>query len=86
LEPRRLISGWPVRGKRFGSTNVEGNVSKLEAGQCRALAQEYKDRAREPSAPQDTAFIMKNIARSLMGLATQLDMLAAKEREKTGRA
>ena len=56
----------------------------LDAGQFRALAQDYKDRAREHGVPPDNAFIMKNIARSLMGLATQLDMLAAKEREKTG--
>jgi hypothetical protein len=49
---------------------------------CRALAKEYKDRAREPGVSEDSAFIMNNIARSLMGLATQLDMFAAKMRDE----
>jgi hypothetical protein len=54
----------------------------LNATQCRKFAKEYKDRAREPDMSKDTAFIMNNIARSLMGLATQLDMLAAKVRDE----
>ena len=54
----------------------------LNAMQCRALAKEYKNRARGPGVTKDSAFIMKNIARSLSGLATQLDMLAAKMRDE----
>jgi len=54
----------------------------LNATQCRKFAEEYKDRAREPGISRDSAFIMNNIARSLMGLATQLDLLAAKMREE----
>jgi len=53
----------------------------LNAAQCRDLAKEYKNRAREPGIAEDSAVIMKNIARSLTGLATQLDMLAAKIRD-----
>ena len=87
--PQRRITGPHIAG-RAGRTDagVRTNVDVpvLDAPQCRALAQEYKDRAREPDAPQDSAFIMKNIARSLMGLATQLEMLAEKKREETGQA
>ncbi len=54
----------------------------LNADQCRALAKEYKVRARETGPSKDSAFIMNNIARSLMGLATQLDLLTAKIREE----
>src|SRR5262245_50392161 len=79
-EPRRLISGRLIAGRqgRTGSATSAGmrtkvNIATLDAAQCRALAQQYKDRAREPDVSQARAFIMKNIARSLMGLATQLD-------------
>jgi hypothetical protein len=54
----------------------------LNATQCRKFAEEYKSRAREPGISRDSAFIMNNIARSLAGLATQLDLLAAKMREE----
>ena len=54
--------------------------------QCRALAKKYKDDARHTGISKDRAFIMNNIARSLMGLATQLDMLEAKIREEQGSA
>ncbi len=54
----------------------------LNATQCRAMAKEYRDRAREAGVSKDSAFIMNNIARSLMGLATQLDMLDSKMREE----
>jgi hypothetical protein len=54
----------------------------LTSTQCRALAKEYKDLARRAGVSEDSAFIMTNIARSLNGLATQLDMLAAKTRDE----
>ena len=46
------------------------------------MAKDYKDRAREAGVSKDSAFIMNNIARSLMGLATQLDLLDSKMRDK----
>ena len=58
----------------------------LSAEQCRAFASEFKRKSLAPNTSNDLAFIMKNIARSLMGLATQFDMLAAKERQEAGRA
>jgi len=54
----------------------------LSPTQCRALAKQYKDLARQAGVSEDRAFIMNNIARSLNGLATQLDMLAAKTRDE----
>jgi len=57
----------------------------LDPSHCRKLAREYKELAREPGTSTDRAFIMNNVARTLTGLATQLDMLAAKIRDE-GRA
>jgi hypothetical protein len=51
--------------------------------QWRTLTMEYKDLARRLEVSKDRAFILNNIARSLAGLATQLDMLAAKTREES---
>jgi hypothetical protein len=56
----------------------------LDARECRVLAGEYKQLAREPGLSKDRAAIMNNIARTLMGLATQLDILAAKIRDEAG--
>jgi hypothetical protein len=58
----------------------------LDASQCRMLANEYKSRARETGISKDLACIMNNIARSLMGLATQLDICLQlnSERKKGG--
>jgi len=56
----------------------------LDPTQCRTLASEYRALAREPGLSKDRASIMNNIARTLMGLATQLDMLAAKTRDEAG--
>ena len=57
----------------------------LNASQCRVLAKEYKDLARKTGTSEDRAFILNNIARSLMGLATQFESLAAKIREEERR-
>src|SRR5690242_1433151 len=67
---------------RGGYSRPAREWSMLNAARCRILAREYKNRAREPSVTNDSAFIMNNIARSLMGLATQLDILAAKKRDE----
>jgi hypothetical protein len=55
----------------------------LDASHCRKLAREYKELAREPGVSRDRAVIMSNVARTLAGLATQLDMLAAKIRDES---
>jgi hypothetical protein len=44
--------------------------------QCRQLAGNYKDRAREVGISQRRATLLTNIARSFSGLANQLEMLA----------
>lgn len=53
--------------------------------QARALASEFKLKSQVPNTSKDCAFIMRNIARSFVGLATQLDMLASKTREEAAK-
>jgi hypothetical protein len=53
----------------------------LTAAQCQAVAQEYKDLAQKPNIPVDRVTLLNNVAQSLKRLATQLDMLAANERD-----
>jgi hypothetical protein len=52
----------------------------LTAAQCQSLAQEYKSLAHRHDASPDRAAMLKNIARSLTALATQLDRLEAQMR------
>jgi len=52
----------------------------LTAAQCQLLAQEYKSLAHGHDASPDRAAMLKNIARSLTALATQLDRLEAQTR------
>jgi hypothetical protein len=59
---------------------VKGYV--MTAGECQELANHYKALAREVSISNDRAFILKNIARSFAGLASQLDRLAALKRDE----
>jgi len=54
----------------------------LTAAQCQALARHYKDESQATNISKDRASILKNISRSFTGLATQLDMLAAKIRDE----
>jgi hypothetical protein len=49
----------------------------LTAAQCELLAQEYKSLAHRQEASPDRAAMLKNIARSLTALTTQLDRLEA---------
>jgi len=56
----------------------------LTAAQCQAFAQQYKGMSLVPDISKDRAFLLKNIARSFAGLASQLDMLAAKVRDEQG--
>lgn len=53
----------------------------LNAAQCQALVKEYKNLAQKPDIPADRVTLLKNIAQSLKRVATQLDMLAANERD-----
>jgi hypothetical protein len=55
----------------------------VTAEQCRDLAAQYKAMGRAPGVSRDRAFILKNIARTFAGAATQLDMLAAKTKEES---
>jgi hypothetical protein len=52
----------------------------LTAAQCRQLADSYKARAREAGISQKRATLLTNMARSFMGLASQLEMLADAEK------
>jgi hypothetical protein len=52
----------------------------LTAAQCQLLAQEYKSLAHRHDASSDRAVMLKNIARSLTALTTQLDRLEALSR------
>ena len=54
----------------------------LTAAQCQVLAREFKQMSQASNISKDRAFILKNIARSLAGLASQLDILAAKIRDE----
>jgi hypothetical protein len=53
----------------------------LNAAQCQALAKEYKELTQKPDIPADRVTLLNNVAQSLKRLATQLDMLAANERD-----
>jgi len=49
----------------------------MTATQCRELAEHLKARAREIGVSQRRAAILTNMARSCVGLASQLDLLAS---------
>jgi hypothetical protein len=54
----------------------------MTATKCRELANHYKALARASNVSENRAFVMKNIARSFTGLATQLDRLAVLTRDE----
>ena len=54
----------------------------MTAAQCKELANHYKSLSQLPGISTDRAFILKNIARSLVGLASQLDRLAVLMRDE----
>ena len=62
--------------------NKINNASQLTAAQCQELGNHYKSLSRLPGISTDRAFILKNIARSLAGLASQLDRLAVLMRDE----
>ena len=62
--------------------NKINNASQLTAAQCQELANDYKSLSQLPGISTDRVFILKNIARSLAGLASQLDRLAVLMRDE----
>ena len=54
----------------------------LTVVEYRAQAAECKRLSQASDISKDRAFLLRNVARSLKGVATQLDMLAAKTREE----
>jgi hypothetical protein len=54
----------------------------LTAEQCETYASEYKSLARQTGVSEERTTLMKNIARSLKGLSSQLDRLAVLLREE----
>jgi len=57
----------------------------ITAAQCRLLASDHNAGAKEPGISQKRASLLKNIARSFTGLASQLEMLAVDVAEKSRR-
>lgn len=58
------------------SERKNGSLPMLSASECRDLANSYKARAKEQGIPPQRASLLRNISRTLNGLANQLDMLA----------
>ena len=54
----------------------------LTAAQCEAYATEYRSIARQSDITQERADLLRNVARSLKGLASQLDRLSVLAREE----
>jgi hypothetical protein len=53
----------------------------MTAAECRKLAEQYRDQAKESGLSRKKATILKNISRSFRGLASQLEILALAEQE-----
>jgi len=68
-EALNLLS-WPDMQDRTASP------VHVTSAQCRQLAGDYKNQAREVGISQRRATLLTNIARSFSGLANQLEMLA----------
>jgi hypothetical protein len=62
--------------KKCALSHIGANSNMMTAAQCQELANHYKSLSQLPGISTDRAFILKNIARSLVGLASQLDRLA----------
>src|ERR1700758_527263 len=58
------------------------DVPMLTAIECRRLAKTYRDRANEIGIHPRTANVLKNIASSFSGLASQFEILMAIEEEQ----
>ena len=54
----------------------------IDAAKCEELANHYKVLSQAAGVSAERAFLLKNIARSLTGVASQLDRLAALTRDE----
>ena len=54
----------------------------LTPTECQKLVREYKSLAQQPNVSRERSVMLINIARTLSGLATQLDRLAAHMRDQ----
>ncbi len=54
----------------------------LTPTECQKLARQYKSLAQQPNVSKERSVMLTNIARTLSGLATQLDRLAADMRDQ----
>jgi hypothetical protein len=59
-----------------------GGALMLTAAQCQTFAAEYKSLAQQAGVSEERTTLLKNIARSLKGLESQLDRLAILLREE----
>jgi hypothetical protein len=56
---------------------LDGGHDNLTAAQCRALAERHKARAKQPGTSKKRATVLMNIARTYIGLASQLEISAS---------
>lgn len=54
----------------------------LTGAQCTALAEKYRRLAKAPNISDDRSYLLRNVARSLIGVAGQLDRLEAISRRE----
>jgi hypothetical protein len=54
---------------------LSGRDAMISAAECRKCATSYKAQSREAGISTKRATLLRNIAQSLSGLASQLDML-----------
>jgi hypothetical protein len=53
----------------------------INASECREAAKDYKAQAKDAGLPPKKLTLLKSIAQSLNGLASQLEMLDSHEKE-----
>ncbi len=53
----------------------------MKAAECRELANYYRAKSKETGASERKTSLLKNISRSLSGLASQLEMREAHEQQ-----
>jgi hypothetical protein len=54
----------------------------LTVNECRKLAKAYRDKAEATGVSQKEATVLKNIAKSFSGLASQFEILVAISKER----
>ncbi|TFV48220.1 hypothetical protein E4K65_12350 [Bradyrhizobium niftali] len=66
-----------LRKRPRSAFDLDGIVVMPTAAECRELAKSYRSQANECGISPRRAALLRNIANSLSGLASQLEMLAA---------